>query len=98
VLDVAPNSQEAEVAKKGLDGPRSAHNQRGGTDGATPRSAEVAWLASFSGLSSCLAHEVPVETAARRMEGAGYRRDGDPQRRLGPSAIPCGVFVVPVRH
>jgi len=37
VLDVAPNSQEAEVAKKGLDGLRSAHNQRGGTDGATPQ-------------------------------------------------------------
>jgi Cytochrome c biogenesis factor len=37
VLDVAPNSQEAEVAKKGLDGLRSAHNQRGGTAGATPQ-------------------------------------------------------------
>ena len=30
VLDVAPNSPEAEVAKKGLDGLRSAHGQRGG--------------------------------------------------------------------
>ena len=29
VLDVAPNSQEAEVARKGLDGLRSAHGQRG---------------------------------------------------------------------
>jgi cytochrome c-type biogenesis protein CcmH/NrfG len=29
VLDVAPNSQEAEVAKKGLEGLRSAHGQRG---------------------------------------------------------------------
>jgi tetratricopeptide (TPR) repeat protein len=35
VLDVAPNSQEAEVAKKGLDGLRSAHGQRGAApDGA----------------------------------------------------------------
>lgn len=34
VLDVAPNSQEAEVAKKGLDGLRSAHGQRGAPDGA----------------------------------------------------------------
>lgn len=37
VLDVAPNSQEAEVAKKGLDGLRSAHSQRGGTAGAAPQ-------------------------------------------------------------
>ena len=36
VLDVAPSSPEAEVAKKGLDGLRSAHGQRGGADGATP--------------------------------------------------------------
>ena len=37
VLDVAPNSQEAEVAKKGLDGLRSAHGQRGAApDGAAP--------------------------------------------------------------
>ena len=36
VLDVAPNSPEAEVAKKGLEGLRSAHGQRGGADGATP--------------------------------------------------------------
>jgi len=34
VLDVAPNSPEAEVAKKGLDGLRSAHGQRGGANGA----------------------------------------------------------------
>lgn len=33
VLDAAPNSPEAEVAKKGLDGLRSAHGQRGGADG-----------------------------------------------------------------
>ena len=33
VLDVAPNTQEAEVAKKGLDGLRSAHGQRGGAAG-----------------------------------------------------------------
>jgi len=35
VLDVAPNSPEAEVAKKGLDGLRSAHGQRGAADGAS---------------------------------------------------------------
>jgi len=35
VLDVAPSSPEAEVAKKGLDGLRSAHGQRGAApDGA----------------------------------------------------------------
>lgn len=36
VLDLAPNSPEAEVAKKGLEGLRSAHGQRGGADAATP--------------------------------------------------------------
>jgi tetratricopeptide (TPR) repeat protein len=40
VLDVAPNSPEAEVAKKGLDGLRSAHGQRGAADGASPPSAQ----------------------------------------------------------
>jgi tetratricopeptide (TPR) repeat protein len=40
VLDVAPNSQEAEVAKKGLDGLRSAHGQRGAGDGATQPSGQ----------------------------------------------------------
>ena len=35
VLEVAPNSPEAEVAKKGLDGLRSAHGQRGAGDGAS---------------------------------------------------------------
>jgi tetratricopeptide (TPR) repeat protein len=34
VLDVAPSSPEAEVAKKGLDGLRSAHGQRGAAEGA----------------------------------------------------------------
>ena len=33
VLDVAPSSPEAEVAKKGLDGLRSAHGQRGTASG-----------------------------------------------------------------
>ncbi len=36
VLDVAPNSQEAEVARKGLDGLRSAHGQRGAPADAAP--------------------------------------------------------------
>jgi cytochrome c-type biogenesis protein CcmH/NrfG len=36
VLDVAPKSPEADVAKKGLDGLRSAHGQRGAADGGTP--------------------------------------------------------------
>jgi cytochrome c-type biogenesis protein CcmH/NrfG len=36
VLDLAPSSPEAEVAKKGLEGLRSAHGQRGAADGAAP--------------------------------------------------------------
>jgi cytochrome c-type biogenesis protein CcmH/NrfG len=36
VLDLAPNSPEAEVAKKGLEGLRSAHGQRGAADGVAP--------------------------------------------------------------
>ncbi len=98
VLDVAPNSQEAEVAKKGLDGLRSAHNQRGG-DGrrGSTGSAQVAWLASFSGVSSSSCSRGPCRRLLHGvLEGAGYRRDGDPQRSVGLVRDPvCGVFVVP---
>ena len=96
VLELSPNTPEADVARKGLDGLRAAHGQGGAARRQKPPGQCMARLILWAILLVII-----VRSLSRLLhgviEGAGYRENA-PQRSVGLVRDPvCGVFVVPAR-
>ena len=100
VLDVAPDSPEAALAKRGLEGIRAAHPTQTGTP---PAGEATRGVGVTHGQDDPVGYPDParragvVAAAARRpRRGRISPRDGSGQQGVGLVRDPvCGVFVVP---